>query len=828
MKKSIVVGLAAACAAICAPRAFLTAQGTHKYVPSADEAARWAQEARDVTIIRDDWGIAHVHGKTDADAVFGMVYAQAEDDFNRVETNFINSMGRLAEAEGEQRVYQDLRMKLFINPDSMKVRYAGSPAFLKALMIAWADGLNFYLAKNPKVTPRVITRFEPWMALTFSEGSIGGDIEGNVTPAQLQAFYGNGAAAPTQGGYPPARFAPGPTAPTVDDPDFLMDPGGSNGMAVAPSNTVGHHALLLINPHTSFYFRSELQVTSDEGLDVYGAATWGQFFIYQGFNKTAGWMHTSSERERREQVSRDDREEGRSLLLQVRQRRAPCDHHDHHRSLQDRQGNGGEEVHGLLLTAWSGRGRGQQWEVDHRGHHAGAGEGAHAVVHAHQGQGLRGVPPDHGAPHQLLQQHDLCGRRGEHRVLPRQLHPEARPAVQPGGNPVDGSNPATDWHGLLSVDETPHPVRTPASGWLYNSNNWPWSAAGPSSPKQSDFPPYLDKGTESARGLHAIRVLSNKKDFTLDGLMAAAYDSYQTWFEKPIPALIKAWDQTPASNPLKAKVADQIAVLRPWDLRWSATSVPTTLAIYWAEDIQRSGRGGARGGGGATSAADPLGDRYTSDQMLQSLANASAKLTTDFGTWKTPWGDVNRFQRLNDDINATFTDSGASIPVEFTTATWGSLASFATRSTGTKKRYGISGNSFVAVIEFGDSVRAKAVTAGGEGGNPASPHFNDEAKRYPQRPAAGCVFLPVSTQRAYGARISSRRQMNEDPGTVVKTGSIKPAVLILIPLMVALNLVLGAIVATLKLPIFLDSVGIILTGILAGPWAAARSSAWRR
>src|ERR1700742_4306025 len=129
--------------------------------------------AANVTITRDDWGIAHVHGKTDADAVFGMVYAQAEDDFNRVETNFINSQGRLAESEGEPEIWRDLRMKLFINPDTLKAEYTASPEFLKKLMNAWADGLNFYLYKHPEVTPRVIKHFEPWMALTFSEGSIG-------------------------------------------------------------------------------------------------------------------------------------------------------------------------------------------------------------------------------------------------------------------------------------------------------------------------------------------------------------------------------------------------------------------------------------------------------------------------------------------------------------------------------------------------------------------------------------------------------------------------------------------------------------------------------
>src|SRR6059058_735777 len=202
------------------------------------DAAAWEKQAQNVTIIRDTWGIAHVYGKTDADAVFGVIYAQAEDDFNRVETNFLNSMGRLAEAEGEKEIYRDLRMKLFIDPADMKAQYVGAPAWLKALMNGWADGLNYYLHTHPKVAPRVIKRFEPWMALTFSEGSIGGDIE-RVNLTQLEKFYA---------GTPPK------TARVEESAPAYVEPTGSNGIAVAPPNTAGRHALLVINPHTSFFF----------------------------------------------------------------------------------------------------------------------------------------------------------------------------------------------------------------------------------------------------------------------------------------------------------------------------------------------------------------------------------------------------------------------------------------------------------------------------------------------------------------------------------------------------------------------------------------------
>jgi acyl-homoserine-lactone acylase len=683
------------------------------------EAARWEQEAGNVTIIRDDWGIAHVYGKTDADAVFGMEYAQAEDDFNRVETNYINAMGRLAEAEGESKIYLDLRMKLFIDPPELKTQYAASPAWLKTLMDSFADGLNFYLYKHPEVKPRVIKHFEPWMALSFTEGSIGGDIE-RVNLQQLEAFYSKA----------PVIQACNCTAPLtemayVHDSD-PPEPTGSNGMAIAPSNTAGHHALLLINPHTSFFFRSELQMVSDQGLDAYGAVTWGQFFIYQGFNEHTGWMHTSSGVDAVDEYLE---------TVEKKDDRFVYKYGTEERPLTPKQ-----------ITV--------PYKTDH-----GMAEKKFTVYFSHHGPIIR---EQNGKwvsirlmqePIKALTQSYIRTKTKDYKSFRQTLELKANSSnntifVDSDGDiayfhgnfiprrdtsfdftkPVDGSNPATDWKGLLTVDELPQ-LLNPKSGWLYNSNNWPWSGAGASSLRKQDYPAYVESGTETARGLHAVRVLQDKKDFTLDSLIAAAYDSYLPWFEKPIPALIKAWDNTPSSDPQKSKLADQIALLRTWDYRWGVTSVPTSLAVFWGEDIRRHTVDEARKAG--VSVEEYIGTQTSAQRLLQSLSAASDRLTADFGSWKIPWGDINRFQRLNGDIVQPFNDVGPSIPVGFTSSLWGSLASFGARPyPGTKKWYGASGNSFVAVVEFGEKVYAKAVTAGGENGNPSSPYFNDQAKRY--------------------------------------------------------------------------------------------------
>lgn len=686
------------------------------------EMQRWEQQAQNITITRDDWGIAHVRGKTDADAVFGMIYAQAEDDFNRIETNFINSQGRLAEAEGEGAIWRDLRMKIFVHPDSMKAMYAASPEYLKKLMVAWADGLNYYMAKHPNVKPRVITRFEPWMALTFSEGSIGGDIEG-ISLAGLEGFYGK---------------APAPAS--RDSVPLDREPRGSNGIAIAPQNTTSGRPLLLINPHTSFFFRSELQMTSDEGLNAYGAATWGQFFIYQGFNDRLGWMHTTSGADGVDEFLETVTKKGDGFVY--------------------RHGGAEKPVTTQTIT------------VPYRTSNGAMASRSFTVYRTHHGPIVRelngkwvAVAIMQEPVKALMQSYGRTKARtmAEYRKT-MDLHanssnntlyadadgniahfftnfvPKRDPKFE-WNRPVDGSDPATDWKGLHTNDEVPNAIN-PASGWVYNANDWPWDAAGKNSVDRSKFPRYVEKSNnETARGIHAIRVLSGKKDFTIQGLIDAAYDSYQPGFATMIPNLVRAWDQLPDTSTLKQKTAEQIAVLRGWDFRWGVGSVANSLAVYYA---QRSGGGGRRGGGSVTP-----------EQMVQNLATASDTLTSHFGTWKTPWGEINRFQRNDGSIVQQFDDAKPSTPVGFTSATWGSLASFGARTyPGTKRMYGTSGNSFVAVVEFGkDSVRARAVSAGGESGDPRSPHFKDQAERYATGNLRAVYFYPGQlvghTERVY-------------------------------------------------------------------------------
>lgn len=698
----------------CSPPSPETEQPSQAVAPQKQvnpiELARWEQFSSNVTISRDKWGIAHIYGKTDADTVFGTLYAQAEDDFNRVETNYINAMGRLAEAEGEAELFRDLRMKLFIDPAAMQAQYAQSPEWLQALMNAFADGLNYYLHTHPDVSPRVIERFEPWMALAFSEGSIGGDIE-RVNLRELQRFYGDGT--------------------LVAQVESISDgePRGSNGFAIAPSNTENGDALLWINPHTSFFFRSELHMVSEEGLNAYGAVTWGQFFIYQGFNENAGWMHTSSRADAIDEyletiVQRDD---GYYYLF-------------------------GDEERKLTETEIS---------IPYKNGDATAVKNF-TVYHSHHGPIIREQDGDWISiklmqePIKALTQSYTRTKAQNHEEFYASMELQTNSSnntvyADSDGNiayyhgnfvpirdtsfdwnrPLDGSNPATEWQGLHTVDEIIN-LLNPPNGWIQNTNNWPFTAAGEYSPRAENYPPYMANNSENPRGVHAVRVLQHRSDFTIDKLIEAAYDPTLTAFEDLIPKLLLTTavdSQGDQQVSIQSDTLNYIDLLRNWDYKSSLDSTATTLAVYWGQALMNEVSSDAAAAG--INIYEYMANNASSAEKLRTLRSAAEQLETDFGDWRVPWGEVNRYQRLNGDIVQNFDDEAESLPVAFGSARWGSLASFGSRSyPGTKKMYGTSGNSFVAAVEFGDRVTAKAITVGGLNSEPDSAHFDDQAEMY--------------------------------------------------------------------------------------------------
>jgi acyl-homoserine-lactone acylase len=709
-----------ACAALLAltpplaAHAATTPAATARAAFTPAELARMKAAARRVTIMRDQWGIPHVFGKTDADAVFGMLYAQAEDDFNRVELNYINALGRLAEVEGEKAIWRDLRMKLYIDPVDLKAKYAASPGWLKKLMDAYADGLNWYLATHPQVKPKLITRFEPWMALAFSEGSIGGDIE-SIDLKGLEAFYG-------------PQLGQKITLADLGDAGkgFDPEPSGSNGFAIAPARTAGGHALLLINPHTSFYFRPEIHMVSDEGLNAYGAVTWGQFFIYQGFNDRIGWMHTSGGGDVIDEYLETVDRRADGYVYKYGDAQRPVRAKTIELPYRTEDGMASRTVtawfthHGPVIRAQDGK-----WVAVRM-----MDDPMHALMQSYGRTKAR----DYAAFRQVMALRTNSSNNTVYADADGNIayfHGNFMPRRDPRFDwtrPVDGSDPATEWQGLHEIDET-ITVFNPKSGYISNTNNWPCTGFGASSPDCSKYPAYMWSLPQNPRGIHAERVLHDARDLTLDGLVARAYDSYLTAFEPLVPAVVADWEALPDADPLKGRLAGQVALLRGWDLRFSTASTATSLAVYWGQAMVK--QSASRAKAQRMPVIDFVQTRLAPPERLEALARASDTLQADFGSWKTPWGEINRFQRLSGAVEQQYDDARPSLPVAFTSANWGSLASFGMTAPQTTKRiYGDRGNSFVAVVEFGPRVRAKSILAGGESGDPRSPHFADQAALY--------------------------------------------------------------------------------------------------
>ncbi len=693
------------------------------------EFERLSARAEKVTIIRDNFGVPHIYAKTDADAVFGMLYAQSEDDFNRVEQNYIWATGRLAEVEGEQALYSDLRARLFMTVDEAKAAYAASPDWLKALCDAFADGINFYLATHPEVEPRLLTHFAPWMPMFFSEGSIGGDIE-SVATRGIEQFYGGGNPITDLGSnvQPQRRF---------------YEPSGSNGFAIAGELTESGNAMLLINPHTSFFFRGEIHVVSEEGLNAYGAVTWGQFFVYQGFNENTGWMHTSTRLDFMDEFIEDVFEEDGQLMYRYGDEQRPV------------------RVSAVTLKYKDGDGLSERTFPMYHTHH---GPITHSVEGRWVATALNWDPVN--ALRQSFTRTKLSGHDEFREMMNIRTNSSNNTVyADSGGNiayyhgnfvprrdpafdyskPVDGSDPATDWQGIHTVDEI-ITVLNPPNGWIQNTNSTPFTSAAQYSPKREDYPVYMAPDAENFRGLHAVRVLTGQSGLTLDKLIDIAYDPYLPGFETLIPGLVAAFDQADSPDP---DVADAIAVLRVWDFRVSSASVAMTLAHFYGSNYYDNGElPDKMEDASFMEIINYFGAGSAPEERLRIFAETVAMLKADFGQWDMPWGEVNRYQRINGDIKQPFNDTKPSLPIGMASNNWGALASFgARRYEGTKRIYGTSGNSFVAVVEFGDKVRAKSMLAGGQSGDPGSPHFADQAQRYADREFKDVAYYREDVER---------------------------------------------------------------------------------
>lgn len=678
---------------------------------------RWQEQAARVTIIRDTWGIPHVYGKSDADAVFGLMYAQCEDDFSRVEMNYIDKLGRIAEVKGESALATDLYDRLVIDPDDAKEDYKNSPAWLKALMNAYADGINYFLYSHPSVKPMLLTHFEPWYALLWTDGSIGAISTGNVSSRDVGRLYlGDGA---TMGAFEPVP---------VETMERLT---GSNGFAIAPSKTASGNAIFYINPHVTFYFRPEVHAVSEEGLNAYGAVTWGQFFVYQGFNEHCGWMHTSSYADVSDMyVEKITKKDGR-LYYEYNSAEKPVTE----KQITLRYKSGDNMLTKTVTAYYTQHGpimanRDGQW-LSVRSYN----RALKSLIQSWErtkSTGFESFKKTMELRANTSNNTVFADDKGNIAYWHGDFMPKRDPKLD-WSEPVDGTISATEWNGLHPLDEVVH-VYNPATGWIQNCNSTPFTSAGSSSPKREDYPAYMAPDGENFRGINAVRVLSKENKFTIDKVIAAGYDPTLTAFEILVPALVKSFEENvKPGDSLYTELKEPIAVLKNWDYRCGVNSVATTLAVTWGGQIMRAifriqvedGQNDQVGKTKKFAAIASVND------LVVPLLRSTRELKEDFGSWKIPWGEINRYQRITDDLDEQFYDDKPSLPVGFASSRWGMLASFSSRPfPGTKKWYGTSGASFIAAVEFGKKLKAKSLLTGGESGDPSSKHFFDQGKMY--------------------------------------------------------------------------------------------------
>jgi len=576
-------------------------------------------------------------------------------------------------------------------------------------MDAFADGMNYYLYKHPEVKPVVFKRFEPWFALMFTDGSVSATVTGGIGLNETSSFYSGN----TQ------------SIGAAHKPDINEKEIGSNGFAIAPSRSKSGHAMLYINPHVPFYFRSEVQLVSNEGLDVYGAVTWGQFFVYQGFNQHCGWMHTSSYADvgdlYAEKVTKKNGQwyyeyngqlkpvTSRKLVLKIKKGD----------TVEQKEITGYYTHHGPILGSRDGK-----WlalKANNRSYNALLESWLITKANTFD-QYKKAMSLLSNATNNTVYADD----KGNIAFWYGNFMPKRDPKLD-WTLPVDGTTPATEWQGLHQLDEIVH-VYNPETGWIENCNSTPFTSSGKSSPDKTKYPAYMAPDGQNFRAVNAIKLLNNDQKLTLDELIDKGYDHYLAAFDVLLPPLFKAYNA--ADDSVKQKITMPIQLLQQWDRRTAANSVATTLAIEWGTLMLRELLPAKTSEAGTyqTARVNEMLKNISAQQMLVLFGKALNNLQQLYGTWNVNWGDINRYQRPADGV--TFNDSLPSLPVGLTSSAFGQLPSFVSRTMNTKKRYGYSGNSFIAAVEFGARIKAKTVITGGQSFNPASKHYTDQAGMY--------------------------------------------------------------------------------------------------
>ena len=660
---------------------------------AAADLRRMEALSRAVTVYRDTWGVPHIVGATDESAMFGAAYARAEDQLPEDEPFFLDALGRRAELDGEEAFDSDRLVRAYRIPALAKKEYETAPPKIRAMAEAYADGVNYYLLRNPGVRWQVLTHFEPWYVFAFYRLDAGPWLAG---PDERVAF----------------RAPAGPS-------------NGSNAWAVGPSRTASGHAMLFSNTHMRFNVPYEFHVQSDEGLNVSGITGYAMVGLpFVGRNERIGWTVTVNYPDVVDvyRMTFDDPDDPLAYRYGDGYRRAE----EWVETIRVRTDDGVDE-------------RPFRFRRSHHGPVFEVSPGEHYAVRRANQTGGSLFPLYYAiAKARNLDEFKAAfeiGRLVYHNFVYADvegnifyLYGGAHPRKDPRFDwerPVDGSDPATEWRGTLSVAETPQ-IANPASGWLQNANASPFHASAPGDNLDpSAFPPYLvreagprtrrpliDGDGNGARARQSRRLLAAESGITFDRWTALATDRHFLTAEEELPGLFDEWTRLAAADPARARALDEpLRLLQAWDRHGAAHSVATTLFVRWREEALASG------------------GRNSEWARVVALETVIADLTTRHGTWRTSWGDINRHQRPRFREARSYDDGAPSLPLPAADADLvGSiLTASSERPPGARRRYGDFGNTYVAVMEFSDPIRARTVVPYGQSGDPASPHFFDQA-----------------------------------------------------------------------------------------------------
>ncbi len=694
--------------------AFIFINAVFAQGPSSIEKARWEKHALQTKIIRDEWGIPHIYGKTDADAVFGLMYAQCEENFPQIEKNFLEMLGRQAELEGSKKLYDDLMMQLIQDSADAVKDFNNSPDWLKQLLTAHADGINYYLYKHPEVQAKVIKQFKPWYHLMWTDGSVSPTRSAGIRANDVANFYGASAKE---------------VAAIEKKLPFEMEEStlkGSNGFAIAPMHSKNGNALLYINPHVPFYFRSEMHMNSEEGLNVYGAVTWGQMFIYQGFNEHCGWMHTSSYADVADLYEEKiKRKEGQLFYeyekedKKIQTRNISLKYWDNG-ILKTKTFETYATHHGPVMAS-----KNNQWLSLQENNRS-----KDALIECWIRTKAKNID-DYKKALSLLSNNSnntvYADAQGNIAYWHGNFMPKRNPLYD-YTRPVDGSIKATDWQGIHPLEDIVQSIN-PTNGWLQNCNATPFTVAGDESPKASNYPAYMAPDGENGRGITAVKLLSKVQKLNIDELIQLGYNKYLSAFDILLPSFLE-YAKTITLNPNQLKAIDYLA---KWDKNAAINSVATSIAIEWATQwaAQIPPATTEEEGTQIIKKYHRMVNELSNEKKLALLGASLHQLEKLYGTWETPWGAINRYQRV--DPEDTFNDQVASMAVAQASSKWGQLPAFESKRMGkTSKRYGFSGNSFVAVVSFGKKLEAKTIITGGQSRFSNNAHFTDQAEKYIQ------------------------------------------------------------------------------------------------